>query len=65
LPLVDALSVIYVLSREWLANVDMLKALGVKNPDRIDDIFQAPPARSAKSTVNNAAAVVAMGGEVG
>ena len=62
LPLAEALSVLYVLCHEWMANRQMQAALGVKNPDRLDDLlFTEQP----RAHVRRPAEIAAMGGEIG
>ena len=61
LPVDEGLSVLYVLCREWLNERSLLAALGVKNPDRLDEILGltgTPPPR------DRLAQVAAMGGEI-
>lgn len=63
-PLFEGLAVLYMLCRQWSHERELLAALGVADPDRIDDALMRPS--SAQATPGQRRVqVAAMGGEVG
>lgn len=56
----DGLSILFVLCRQWFFERDQLEALGVQNPERLDDLLIGHP-----NGGNDAARIAMMGGEVG
>ena len=59
----DGLPVLFVLCREWMFSRDQLEALGVKDPDRLDEMLTTGPQGARLGA--NVSDVRRMGGEVG
>lgn len=69
LPADEGLAVLHVLAEDWLARRQLLAAVGVKDPDRLDTVLdeagrsRRPVDRSAR-VAEVAAFVAATGGEM-
>jgi len=57
----DGLAILFVLCRQWTFERDQLQALGVDNPERLDDLLVTGHPNGG----NKAGQIAAMGGEVG
>lgn len=67
LPPADALAVVYVLADQWMRERQLLEAVGVEDPDRLDTVLQEAgrrPAGRAEQIAQTAAFVASAGGEM-